>query len=76
MVAALDMVFSMQSAVIHAAGAIGKECWCFVNKCPQWRYGMEGETMPWYGSVRLFRQANDGSWPIEKAAAELRERFK
>jgi Flp pilus assembly protein TadD len=76
MVAALDMVFSMQSAVIHAAGAIGKECWCFVNKCPQWRYGIEGEKMPWYESVRLFRQAPDGSWPIERAAKELAEKFK
>ena len=75
MVAALDMVFSMQSAVIHAAGAIGKECWCFVNKCPQWRYGTSGDKMPWYSSVRLWRQAEDGSWPLVEAVQQLKARF-
>lgn len=70
MVAALDLVFSMQTAVIHLAGAIGKECWCFVNKHSQWRYGLPHETsMPWYKSVRLWRW-KDG-WPIEDAAKEL-----
>lgn len=74
MVAAMDMVFSMQTAVIHLAGAIGKECWCFVNKHSQWRYGLPNETsMPWYKSVRLWRW-KDG-WPIEEAAKELAEKY-
>lgn len=75
MVEATDMVFAMQTAVVHAAGAIGKDCWAFVNKCPQWRYGLEGDTIPWYRSVKLWRQAQDGSWPLEQAAQALRERF-
>jgi tetratricopeptide (TPR) repeat protein len=75
MVQALDFVFSMQTSVIHLAGGLGKECWCFVNKCSQWRYGTaEQTTIPWYGSVRLWRQAQDGSWPLEEAAAELARR--
>jgi tetratricopeptide (TPR) repeat protein len=74
LVAALDMVFAIQTAVIHLAGAIGKECWCFVNKYAQWRYGPNDKTtIPWYRSVRLWRNVN--GWPLEHAAAELRERY-
>lgn len=74
MVSALDMVFSMQTAIIHLAGALGKECWCFVNKHSQWRYGLPDETsMPWYSSVRLWKY-KDG-WPLEEAANELREKY-
>jgi tetratricopeptide (TPR) repeat protein len=74
LVDALDMVVSMQTAVIHLAGALGKECWCFVNKHSQWRYGPNTQTtLPWYRSVRLFR--NVDGWPIAKAAQELRLKY-
>jgi hypothetical protein len=76
MVAALDFVFTMQTAVVHLAGGLGKDCWAFVNKHSAWRYGLHNEaSMPWYKSVRLWRQADDGSWPLEQAAIELRERY-
>jgi hypothetical protein len=29
---------------------------------PEWRYGASGDNMPWYGSVKLFRQSQDGQW--------------
>jgi hypothetical protein len=32
----------------------------------QWRYGESGDTLPWYRSVRLFRQAQDEKWPMDK----------
>lgn len=71
---ALDMVVSMQTSVIHLAGAIGKECWCFVNKHSQWRYGPNTQTtLPWYKSVRLFR--NIDGWPIREAAQELGRKY-
>lgn len=74
LVNAVDMVFAMQTSVIHLAGAIGKECWCFVNKHSQWRYGPNTQTtLPWYRSVRLFR--NIDGWPIVEAAKELRSKF-
>lgn len=77
MVEALDFVFSMQTAVIHLAGGLGKDCWCFVNKHSAWRYGASDATsMPWYGSVRLWRQNDDGTWPLERAGEELRARFR
>lgn len=74
LVGALDMVFSIQTAVIHLAGALGKECWCFVNKHGQWRYGPNTQTtFPWARSVRLFR--NVDGWPINEAAKELRAKY-
>jgi tetratricopeptide (TPR) repeat protein len=76
LVASLDFVFSMQTSVIHLAGALGKECWCFVNKCSQWRYGTQDQTTtPWYDSVRLWRQRDNGTWPLAQAAMQLKDRF-
>jgi hypothetical protein len=75
LVEALDLVFSMQTSVVHLAGALGKECWCFVNKYSQWRYGPNTQrTLPWFKSVRLFRNIN--GWPLDEAAEQLKERFK
>lgn len=71
LVASLDKVVSMQSAVIHLAGALGVPCECLVYKHSQWRYGTEGQTIPWYQSVRLWRQSPDGRWPILEVAKAL-----
>lgn len=71
LVMALDHVVAMQSAVIHLAGALGKSCSCFVNRYPQWRYGADGDSMPWYRSVKLYRQGADKRWPLEQVAADL-----
>lgn len=74
LVEALDLVVCMQTAVGHLAGALGKEAWVFVNKHSQWRYGPNTQTtLPWYKSVRLFRNVN--GWPIEEAAQELGKRY-
>ena len=75
MMAALDHVFSMQTAAIHAAGAIGMPTYCFVNRCPQWRYGVSGEAIPWYRPLTLFRQKEDGSWPIQEAVRRLAKKL-
>jgi ADP-heptose:LPS heptosyltransferase len=76
LVAALDCVVAMQTSVIHLAGAIGKDCLCFVNKYGQAHYGVAPRSeMDWYGSVRLYRQGKDGTWPIEHAATDLAARW-
>ena len=61
-VAALDLVVSVCTAVIHLGGALGRPVWVLAPYSPEWRYGIQGESMPWYPSVRVFRQRAYGAW--------------
>jgi tetratricopeptide (TPR) repeat protein len=64
----LDLVVSVQTTVIHLAGALGVPCLVMVPASPEWRYGERGATMAWYGSTRLFRQPSPGAWrPVIEA---------
>jgi tetratricopeptide (TPR) repeat protein len=74
---ALDLTVSVCTSVIHLNGALGRPVWVMVPAVPEWRYGVEGDTMPWYPSVRLIRQAVRGDWSdvFERVASDLRERF-
>ena len=62
MCTALDLTVSVCTAVIHLNGALGRPVWVMVPSVPEWRYGREGESMPWYPSVRLFRQRSSNDW--------------
>ena len=73
MIAAMDMVVTMQTTVVHVAGGLGIPCWTFVPKTSQWRYGQTGEDFPWAKSVRLIRQEERGLWTeiMERTGKEL-----
>src|SRR5262249_10549650 len=73
LVGALDLVISVQTAVVHLSGAIGKRSWVLVPHVAEWRYGAEGNSMPWYSSVRLYRQKTQGEWgeTLAQIASEL-----
>lgn len=77
LVASLDIVVCMQTAVGHLAGALGVPALIFVPTTQQWRYGVGHESMVWYDSVKLIRQKNDGKWgpEIRRAVEELQLRF-
>lgn len=62
LVSALDIVISVCTSVIHLSGALGKPVWVMTARVPEWRYGINGEAMPWYPSARLFRQSVQGEW--------------
>ena len=62
LVSGLDLVISVCTSVIHLAGALGRPVWVMVPHAPEWRYGLEGEAMPWYPTARLLRQTEAGSW--------------
>ncbi len=73
LVCALDLVISVQTSVVHLTGALGRPAWVLVPANAEWRYLEKGESMPWYPSVRLFRQQQAGEWQsvIAAVGAEL-----
>ncbi|MGE5506485.1 MAG: tetratricopeptide repeat protein [Actinomycetota bacterium] len=73
---ALDLVISVDTAVVHMAGAMGKPVWLLLPPVPDFRWLMSGDTTPWYPSLRLFRKAFDGSWEpvLARLAGLLREK--
>jgi hypothetical protein len=75
LVKSLDLVVSVCTAVIHLAGALGVTAWVMAPSVPEWRYGLRGETMPWYPQHRILRQQLGGDWAgvIVRVAGELRE---
>lgn len=67
-ICAVDVVVTVCSSVVHLAGALGRKAWVLTPHAPAWRYRLEGEGMPWYPSVRLYRQAVRGDWtPVLQA---------
>lgn len=62
LVAEVDLVISVQSTLVHLGGSLGKAVWVLVPVCPEWRYQASGQTIPWYPSVRIFRQKTMFQW--------------
>jgi hypothetical protein len=73
----LDLVISIDSPVAHLAGALGKRTWTLLSHLADWRWMLEGETTPWYPTMRLFRQTRPGDWSdvIERVANALRSQI-
>lgn len=61
-VAGLDLVISIDSAVAHLAGALGRPVWLLLPTVADWRWQLQGDTTPWYPQMRLFRQGAGESW--------------
>jgi len=72
-VAELDLIIAVDTAVAHLAGALAKPVWTLLPFAPDWRWLLEREDTPWYPTMRLFRQKDRGQWQpvIARVAEEL-----
>jgi tetratricopeptide (TPR) repeat protein len=61
-VANLDLVISVDTAVAHLAGALAHPVWLLLPFVPEWRWLLDREDSPWYPTMRLFRQRKVGDW--------------
>ena len=71
LISLLDIVVTIDTSTAHLAGAMGRPVFLLLHSPdPDWRWGVAGETTPWYPSVRLFRQLQNEDWagPIDRIA--------
>ena len=73
LIESMDLVVTVDTAVAHLAGALGKPTWVLLPFAADWRWLLDREDTPWYPNTRLFRQRVAGNWPevIDRIANEL-----
>ena len=69
----LERIVTVDTAIAHLAGAMGKESWVMLPYAPDWRWLLNRSDSPWYPTLRLFRQGPDRGWGavVDRIVAEL-----
>ena len=69
----LDLVISVDTAVLHLAGALGCPTWGLLSNRCDWRWMTDREDSPWYPTLKLFRQQELDDWAelMHRVAVEL-----
>jgi tetratricopeptide (TPR) repeat protein len=72
----MDMIVSVDTAVLHLAGALGVPSIALLPYVPDWRWTAKGERTIWYEQMMLLRQNEEGDWEelLERAAVELQKK--
>lgn len=58
----MDLIISVDTSVLHLAGAINHPAWAVLAWNSDWRWKLQGDTTEWYSSIKLFRQPQNGDW--------------
>ena len=76
-IANLDLLISVDTSVVHLAGAMGRNVWTLLPFAPDWRWMLNRQDSPWYPSMRLFRQEEKGNWNsvIDRVLSELKRQM-
>ncbi|MDX2216482.1 MAG: tetratricopeptide repeat-containing glycosyltransferase family protein [Oculatellaceae cyanobacterium bins.114] len=71
----LDLIITVDTAIAHLVGAMGKTVWVLLPYAPDWRWMLDRTDSPWYPNMRLFRQRYPGDWAgvIEQVAEALQD---
>ncbi len=71
---AMDLVVTVDTLAAHLAGALGRPAWVLLQAAADWRWMVGREDSPWYPSLRLYRQSEEGSWSelMERVTGDLR----
>jgi len=71
--AACDLLITVDTSVAHLAGALGRPLWLLLPFAADWRWTADRDSSPWYPSARLYRQPQLGDWDsvIARVAGEL-----
>ncbi len=58
----MDLIISIDTSLIHLAGALGKKSFLMLSYSADWRWLLDRNSSPWYDSVKIFRQKLIGDW--------------
>ncbi|RFZ82778.1 ADP-heptose--LPS heptosyltransferase [Mucilaginibacter terrenus] len=72
-ISGLDLLITVDSMPAHLAGALNVPVWTLLHADPDWRWMSNGDYSPWYPSMRLFRQQEQGNWSsvVDRVSFEL-----
>jgi len=71
----MDLIISIDTSLIHLAGAMGKKSFLMLSWSPEWRWLLDRSDSPWYKSIKIFRQKLMGDWNsvINQIESELKK---
>jgi Glycosyltransferase family 9 (heptosyltransferase) len=76
LIANLDLIIAVDTAVAHLAAALGKPVWLLDRFDPCWRWLDGRRDSPWYPTLQIYRQPKPGDWDavLAEVAGDLRQR--
>ena len=71
----LDLIVTVDTAIAHLAGALGHRTWVALKDVPDWRWLLDRSDIPWYPGMKLFRQRERDNWKdvFDEIETQLRQ---